>query len=77
MASADRISRGMLTVNGPIEIVGQQKIRPRRTCRIGEHNAKVLPERVRPAHNRGVAPDHYNANPSDFFRVKQNIKPVA
>jgi hypothetical protein len=49
MASVDQSSRGMLTGNGPIKIVGQQKIRPRRTRRIGEHKAKVLPEGVRPA----------------------------
>jgi crotonobetainyl-CoA:carnitine CoA-transferase CaiB-like acyl-CoA transferase len=33
-----------MTVNGPIEIAGQQKIRPRRARRIGEHSDQVLPE---------------------------------
>ena len=32
----------MLTVNSPIEIRGQEKVRPRRAPRVGEHSEAVL-----------------------------------
>jgi crotonobetainyl-CoA:carnitine CoA-transferase CaiB-like acyl-CoA transferase len=32
----------LMTVNSPIEIAGQQKIRPRRAPKVGEHSDAVL-----------------------------------
>jgi len=33
---------GILTVNSPIWIAGQEKVRPRRAPKIGEHSDEVL-----------------------------------
>ena len=31
-----------MTINSPIEIRGQEKVRPRRAPKLGEHSAEVL-----------------------------------
>ena len=33
---------GLMTINSPIEIAGQEKVRPRRAPSVGEHSAEVL-----------------------------------